>query len=77
MATRGAALPVERGYLQKAWFAVLAVLLVAGTAIALSFALSGNDPAGGTGIEPMKDLGPVEMENGPIVVNGEVCGQCR
>ena len=77
MATTGAALPAERGYLTRAWFAVAAVVLMAVAAIVLSMALTGNDPAGGTTPTPVKDFGPVEVQNEPIVVNGEVCGQCR
>jgi hypothetical protein len=77
MATTGAAIGPERGYLTRAWFAVAAVVLMAVAAIVLSMALTGNDPAGGTTPTPVKDVGPVEMQHGPIVVNGEVCGQCR
>jgi hypothetical protein len=77
MATRGAALPIERGYLQKAWFAVMTVVLVAAAAITLSFALNANQPAGGTNVGPVKDYGPVEVQRAPIVVDGDVCGQCR
>lgn len=77
MATRGAALPIERGFLIRAWIAVATVVLVAASAIALSFALSGDDPAGGTSVRPVKDDGPVEVQNEPIVVNGTICGQCR
>ena len=77
MATTGAALPTERRYLTRAWFAMAAVVLMAATAITLSLALTGNDPAGGTRPAPVKDYGPVEVQNEPIVVNGTVCGQCR
>jgi flagellar basal body-associated protein FliL len=77
MATTGAALPTERGYLTRAWFAVAVVVLMAAAAIVLSMVLTGNDPAGGTTPTPVKDFGPVEVQHEPIVVNGEVCGQCR
>ncbi len=77
MATRGAALPIERGYLTKAWFAVAAVVLMAAAAVILSLALTGNAPAGGTSPEPVKDYGPVQVQNEPVVVNGTECGQCR
>ena len=77
MATTGAALPAEQGFLTRAWFAVAAVVLMAFAAIVLSMALTGNDPAGGTTPTPVKDVGPVEVHNEPIVVNGTVCGQCR
>ena len=77
MATTGAALSTERGYLVRAWFAVAAVVLMAVAAITLSIVLTGNDPVGGTSRAPVKDYGPVEVHNEPIVVNGEVCGQCR
>lgn len=77
MATTGAALPAERGYLTRAWFAVAAVVLMAVAAIVLSMALTGNDPAGGTTPTPVKDYGPAQVQHEPVVVNGEVCGQCR
>lgn len=77
MATTGAALPAEQGYLTRAWFAVAAVVLMAVAAIVLSMALNGNAPAGGTTPAPVKDFGPVEVQQEPIVVNGEACGQCR
>jgi hypothetical protein len=77
MATKGAAISVEQGYLTRMWFAVATVVLVAIAAIALSFALTGNSPAGGTSLPPVKDYGPVEVQQEPVVVNGTVCGQCR
>jgi hypothetical protein len=76
MATRGAALPIERGYLLKAWFAVAAVVIFA--AVVVSIALSTQTaPAGGTDLQPVKDFGPVTVQNEPIVVGENVCGQCR
>ena len=36
MATRGAALPIERSYLLKAWFAVAAIVIVAAVALGLT-----------------------------------------
>jgi hypothetical protein len=77
MATTGATLGPEQGYLTRAWFAVATVVLMAVAAIVLSMALTGNDPAGGTTPTPVKDNGPVQVQHEPIVVNGEVCGQCR
>jgi hypothetical protein len=77
MATTGAALGTERGYLTRAWFAVVGVVLVAAAAIAITLAMTGRAPAGGTSPIPVKDYGPVEMQQGPIVVDGTVCGQCR
>jgi hypothetical protein len=77
MATSGAALPIERGFMTRAWFAVVAVVLIAVAAITLSLALTGNDPAGGSSPTPVKDDGPVEVQRGPVELNGTVCGQCR
>ena len=76
MATSGAALPIERNYLAKAWFAVAAVVIA--VAVVASMALASRSaPAGGTQIQPVKDFGPVTVERGPIVVGDTVCGQCR
>ena len=76
MATRGAALPVERGYLMKAWFAIAAVVIFA--AVVVSIALSAQTaPAGGADLQPVKDFGPVTVQHEPIVVGENVCGQCR
>jgi len=76
MATSGAALPIERSYLGKAWFAVAA--LVIAVAMVASMALSTRTaPAGGTDLQPVKDFGPVTVQHEPIVVGGTVCGQCR
>ena len=77
MATKGAALPIERGFVTRAWFAVAGIVLVAIAAIAITLAMSGRTPAGGTRPTPVKDFGPVEVQHGPIVVDGTVCGQCR
>jgi hypothetical protein len=77
MATRGAALPIERSYLLRAWFAVAAIVIAAAAAISLALAVTDGGPAGGTKLEPVKDLGPVSVQHEPIVVNGTVCGQCR
>jgi hypothetical protein len=76
MATRGGALPVERSYLLKAWFAVAAVLILA--AVVGSFAASTRTtPAGGTDLRPVTDRWPVTVQHEPIVVGENVCGQCR
>ncbi len=77
MATRSAALPIERNYLAKAKVFVAALVLAAVVAITLAFAMTGSTPAGGTGLEPVSDQGSVEVQHQPIVVNGNVCGQCR
>ena len=77
MATTGAALPVERGYLTRAWFAMAGVVLVAVAAIAITLAMTGGAPAGGTSPAPVKDYEAFEVQHEPIVVNGTVCGQCR
>ena len=77
MATTGAALGPERGYLTRAWFAMVGVVIVAAAAIAITLAMAGRAPAGGTSPTPMKDYRPVQVQHGPVVVNSEVCGQCR
>jgi hypothetical protein len=76
MATRSATLPIERTYLARAWFAVTGILLVAAVIATVAVALGRSTPAGGTGLGPVSDHGPV-LQNEPIVVNGNVCGQCR
>ena len=76
MATTGAALPIERGYLLKVWFAVAAIVIAAALAISLA-AATRSTPAGGTDLQPVKDFGPATVQQEPIVVNGTVCGQCR
>ncbi len=72
-----AALPVERSYLVKAWFAVAAIVVIAATVITLAFATSGSgsttSPRNGPAVT---DVG-VQDPNRPIVVNGSVCQQCR
>ena len=77
MSSRSAALPVERSYLVKAWFAVAAIVVVAATVIALALTSSGSGstttPRNGPAVS---DIG-VQDPDGPIVVNGSVCRQCR
>ena len=76
MATRGAALPIERSYLVRAWFAVAAVVIAA--AVVVSAALvTRSAPAGGTDLPPVKDYGPVSVQYEPTVVGDNACGQCR
>jgi hypothetical protein len=77
MATRSASLPIERAYLARAWFAVMGILLVAAVIVTIALALGRSIPAGGTGPGHVSDRGPVTVRNEPIVVNGNVCGQCR
>jgi hypothetical protein len=77
MATRSATLPVERSYLLKAWFAVAAIVIFAATVVTLALAATGSAPAGGTGIRPVRDFGPAQTQPEQVVVNGNVCGQCR
>ena len=77
MATRSATLPIERSYLLKAWFAVAAIVILAATIVTLALATTSSAPAGGTGIGPVKDYGPAQTASEPIVVNGNVCVQCR
>lgn len=77
MATSGAALPIERNYLAKAWLAVAAILLVAIAVTTIVLGAVRSAPAGGTFVGPVPDVGPVTAQDEPIVVNGTVCGQCR
>jgi len=77
MATRSASLPIEQTYLAKARLAVVAILLVAAAVGTIALALGRSTPAGGTGLGPVRDHGPVTVHNEPIAVNGSVCGQCR
>jgi len=76
MATTGAALPIERGYLLKVWFAVAAIVIASAVAISLA-AAARTAPAGGTDPGPVKDFGAVTVQHGPIAVGENVCGQCR
>ncbi|HET7236404.1 MAG TPA: hypothetical protein VFK59_08225 [Actinomycetota bacterium] len=76
MATRGAALPIERSYLLKAWFAVAAIVIVAAVVVSAALATR-STPAGGTDLPPVKDFGPVSVQYEPTVVSDNVCGQCR
>ena len=77
MATRSASLPIEQTYLAKARLAVVAIVLVAAVVMTIAFALGSSTPAGGTGLEPVRDYGPVTVHNEPLLVNGSFCGQCR
>lgn len=80
MSTRSATLPVERSYLLKAWFAVATIVLIAAAVIVLALSTAGTQPAGGTSpknVPAATDLGPAKATRQPIVVNGNVCGQCR
>ena len=70
MATRSAALPIERHYLAKAKLFVGALVLAAVVAITLAFAMTGSPPAGGTSLDPVPDQGSVEVQHEPVVVNG-------
>ena len=76
MATRGAALPIERSFLVRAWLAV-AALVIAAAVVASAALATRSTPAGGTQLTPIKDYGPVTVQREPIVVNGTVCEQCR
>ena len=77
MATRSASLPIEQTYLAKARLAVLAIVMVAVVVVTIAVAFGRSTAAGGTGLEPVRDYGPVTVQNQPLVVNGSVCGQCR
>jgi len=77
MATKSATLPIERSYLLKAWLAVAAIVILAATVVTLALAATSSAPAGGTGIRPVRDFGPTQTQPEQIVVNGNVCGQCR
>jgi hypothetical protein len=77
MATRSASLPIEQTYLARARLAVVAIVLVAAVVVTIAVALGRSTPAGGTGLGPVRDYGPVTVLNEPLVVHGSVCGQCR
>ena len=76
MATQGAALPIERSFLIKAWFAVAAIVIAAAVVVSAALATR-SAPAGGTDLRPVKDYGPPSVQYEPIVVGDNVCGQCR
>ena len=76
MATRGAALPIERTFLLKAWFVVAALVITAAVVVSAAMATRPT-PAGGTDLRPVRDYGPASVQYEPIVVGGSVCGQCR
>ena len=77
MATRSASLPMEQTYLARARLAVVAILLVAAVIVTIAVAIGRSTPAGGIGVGPVRDFGPVTAHHEPLVVNGSVCGQCR
>ena len=77
MATRSASLPIEQTYLARARLAVVAILLVAAVVVTMAMGVGRSTPAGGTGVGPVRDFGPVTVHQEPLVVNGSVCGQCR
>jgi hypothetical protein len=76
MSTRSAALPVERSYLLKAWLVVAAIVIVAATAIALGLASAGNGAGDGIRRSPVGTV-PGTDNHAPLVIDGELCGQCR
>ena len=76
MATRSANLPIESRYLARAWLVLVGVLVTAAAVVVLALATR-SAPAGGTGLGPIRDFGPAQQQGAPIVVNGNVCGQCR
>jgi hypothetical protein len=77
MATRSATLPIERSYLVKAWFAVAAIVVLAVAVVTIALAATTSFPAGGTDLRKLSGAGQVHVGYEPIVVNGNVCGQCR
>ena len=76
MATRSANLPIESRYLARAWLVLVGVLVTVAAVVTLSLAAR-SAPAGGTGLGPLRDFGPASEQGPPIVVNGNVCAQCR
>jgi len=78
MSSSGATLPIERSYLLRAWLVVAAIVVIAAATIALALP-SVSEPPGGT--TPGEDPAAVSQvgrgPHEPIVVNGNVCGQCR
>ena len=79
MSTRTANLPIERSYLVKAWAVVAAIVIVAATVIALGLAQTSDASRNSNlpGISQVKDSGPAQPAAKPIVINGQVCAQCR
>ena len=77
MATRSASLPIEQTYLVRARLVVVAIVLVAAVIVTIAVAIARSTPAGGTGVGPVRDFGPVTVHHEPLVVNGSLCGQCR
>jgi hypothetical protein len=77
MAMRSASLPIEQTYLARARLAVIAILVVAAVVVTIAVALGRSTPAGGTGPGPVRDYGPVTVDHEPLLVNGNICGQCR
>jgi hypothetical protein len=69
--------PSDRADLPVEGVAVTGILLVAVVSVTIAVAIGRSTPAGGTGLGPVSDYGPVTVQNEPIVVNGSVCGQCR
>jgi hypothetical protein len=76
MATRSASLPIEQTYLARARLAVVTIVLVAAAVVTIALAVGRSTPAGGTGVGPVRDFGPVTVHES-LVVNGSLCGQCR
>ena len=76
MATRSANLPIESHYLARAWLVLAAVLLAAATVVVMALAAR-SAPAGGTGLGRSATSGRHVSKGQPILVNGNVCGQCR
>jgi hypothetical protein len=77
MVTRSASLPIEQTYLARARLAVVAIVLVAAAVVTIAVALGRSTPAGGSGLGPVRNYGPVMVHDEPLIVNGSVCGQCR
>ena len=77
MATRSASLPIEQTYLARARLAVMTIVLVAAAVVTILVAVGRSTPAGGTGVGPVRDFGPVTVHHEPLVVNGSLCGQFR
>ncbi len=82
MSTKSGALPIERRFLRRAWLVVVGVAVALAVALILAIALAGSNEAGTTGTkapgtsQDVKVGQPASRPHGPIMVNGNVCGQC-
>lgn len=79
MSTRTANLPIERSYMVKAWIIVAAIVIVAATVIAFGITQTSEALRNGKlpTVTEVRDYGPPVPQAKPILINGQVCAQCR